>query len=53
MEIMQTFKPLNSKIETTYQKSSFTKKPKLINILPSQRIGEIKKCSVKNVTLHK
>ena len=40
---MQTFKPVKSKIETTYQKSSFMRKSKLINLLPSLRIGEIKK----------
>ena len=52
MEVMQTFTPVKSKIETTYQKSSFMRKTKLINVFPSWRIGEIKKCLIKNVTLH-
>ena len=38
-------------IETTYKKSSFMRKTKLINELPSYRIEEIKKCLMKNVAL--
>ena len=38
-----------SRIETTYQKSSFT----MIKGLPSYRIGELKKCFIKNDTLRK
>ena len=52
MKVMQTFKLVKSKIEKAYQKSSFMRKPKLINVLPSYRIGEIKTCLIKNVTLH-
>ena len=49
---MQTFKPVKSKIKTTYQQSSIIRKSKLINVLPSYRISEINKCLRKNVTLH-
>ena len=49
MKVMQTFEPLKSKIETIYQKSSFLRKPTLINVLPSQRIGEIRKCLIRKV----
>ena len=35
MKVMQTFKLIKSKNQTTYQKSSFMKKPKLFNVLPS------------------
>ena len=43
---------VKSKIEITYQKSSFARKQKLINVFPSQRIGEVKKSLIKNVTFH-
>ena len=32
MKVTQTFKTAKFKIETTYQKSSFMRKPKLINV---------------------
>ena len=41
MKVFQTFKPVKSKIKTTYLKSFFLKKSRLINVLPSQRIDEI------------
>ena len=41
---------VKSKIKTTYQKSSFMRKSRSIYVLPSQKIGEIKKCLMKNVT---
>ena len=50
---MQTLKPVKSKIETTYQTSSFMRKPRLINALLSYKIGKTKKWLIKNVTLHK
>ena len=39
MTVIQTFKPVKSKIGTTYQKSSFMRKPKLIKVLALQRIN--------------
>ena len=49
---MQKLKPVNSKIKTTYQKSSFIRQPRLINVFRSKIIGGIKKCLIKNVALH-
>ena len=41
MNVMQIVKPAKSKIKPIYRKSSFMRKLKLINVLPSQRICEI------------
>ena len=37
---MQKFKPVQSKIKATYKKSSFMRKPRLINVLYSYRTRE-------------
>ena len=50
MKVMQTFKPVKFKIETIYPKSPSMRKPKLIDT--SLIVDEIKKCLIKNLTLH-
>ena len=35
MKVMHTFKPVKSEIETTYKKSFYMRKSKVINVLPS------------------
>ena len=52
IKVMQSFKHVESQIETMYQKSSFMRKPRLIDVLPSLRIREGKKCLINNATLH-
>ena len=52
MKVMQTFQPVRIKIKITYEKSSFMRKPTLITVLPSYRMSRIKKCLIKNLTLH-
>ena len=47
MKVMQTFKPVKSKTRMEYKKSSFMRKPKLINVLPLYKIHEIKKYLIK------
>ena len=42
-KVMQTFKPVDSKVKSTYEKSYFIKKPRSFNVLSSYRIGGIKK----------